>query len=139
MSVPVDPEDRIFILEDALVKAYNLASFLYGCLTDPIYEHAYPDMSLRTLTELAPLVRQQTICFHSFTKEGCEGCAERNAIFKRRDEIKAKYADEVTEIHCIGHDQFEHEPHYYTWSGHPSHCPGYKKGDTDDGDRPDAG
>lgn len=85
------PEDRIFVLEDALEKAFDLADFLYGCLEISGYEHAYPQMSLDSLNRLRPLVRKRTLCFHSMTVERCDGCAERNEIFRKRKEIRDKY------------------------------------------------
>lgn len=82
--------DRIFVLEDALVEAFNLAEFLCHCLTSDDYEHAYPQMTREKLDKLRPVVPSRLMCVHSGTVAGCDSCAERNALFARRAEIERK-------------------------------------------------
>lgn len=74
-----ETDDRIFVLEDALVEAFNLAEFLYHCLTTDGYTHAYPHMTRETLDQLRPVVPPRLMCVHSGTVEGCESTQQEDA------------------------------------------------------------
>jgi hypothetical protein len=69
---------REFLLAEALHQAQQTVQFLHGCLTDPKYKYAYPEQTEQRLEEWAALAPLPATCHHSFTKAGCESCADRN-------------------------------------------------------------
>lgn len=79
-------EDRIFLLEDGLYQAQNMIEFLHGCLTDPVFKYAYPEMTDDLLVELHELAPRPPWCLHGLWQADCEDCQ----AFKERYHRKAK-------------------------------------------------
>lgn len=82
-------EARNVLLVDALEDAQNTVGFMHGCLTDPVYQYAFPEQTMASMEEWAKLAPRDEPCGHSFTAEGCPGCEARNARFKRMAEARA--------------------------------------------------
>ena len=59
MKVEVTVEQLLGELEQAL----NKIEFLHGCLTDPTYKYAYPEMTLVHIERLQKIVGQGTTAF----------------------------------------------------------------------------
>lgn len=83
-------EDRIFLLEDAVHQAIHTIEFLHGCLTDPIFQYAYPEQTLNHLEQLRELAPPPELCVHSFHKEGCASCESHQKHFQRKAEIEQR-------------------------------------------------
>jgi hypothetical protein len=86
-------EARAVLLEDALRQAQSTVEFLHGCLTQPGYEYAYPEMTERRLQEWSELAPRTEPCVHSRTEEGCESCADRDRRFQQIAEARAALAE----------------------------------------------
>lgn len=70
-------------LLDELEQNLNTIEFLYGCLTDPTYKHAYPEMTVERIERLRKIVGPRHYCIHSFRDPNCERCMkgeERRAL-----------------------------------------------------------
>lgn len=81
-------EARIVLLEDALNQAAHTISFLHGCLTDDLYQYAYPDQTLRGLSDIRELVPEHSMCVHSNTSPGCSSCKDRVDRFRLLDQAR---------------------------------------------------
>lgn len=93
-------EERIFLLEDALMQAQWTVHFLHNCLVNPAngkmnggYEYAYPDQTLQRLADWAKLVPPPPLCHHSRTEPGCEACERGNEHRRRLWEIRKKLSE----------------------------------------------
>jgi len=90
-------EERIFLLEDALMQAQWTVGFLHNCLVNPDngemnggYSYAYPEQTLRHLEDWAKLVPLPPLCIHSRPEPGCESCKRGDEHRRRLYEIKRK-------------------------------------------------
>ena len=59
-----------------LEQALNKIEFLHGCLTDPTYKYAYPEMTLEHIERLQKIVGPRYYCVHSNIQPDCPGCQE---------------------------------------------------------------
>jgi hypothetical protein len=74
-------EDRVFLLEDALIQAQHTVQFLHGCLVNPSkggldggFSYEYPEHTAQRLEDWAKLVPLPPMCPHSRYEEGCKSC-----------------------------------------------------------------
>ena len=93
-------EERIFLLEDALVQAQWTVHFLHNCLVNPAngkmnggYEYGYPEQTLKHLEDWAKLVAPPPLCFHSRQEPGCESCKRGHEHRRRLWEIREKISE----------------------------------------------
>lgn len=81
-------EARIIVLEDALRQAQNTVNFLHGCLTDPQFSYAYPEMTLSNLEHWSKLAPVPPGCAHGRHHEDCEPCQAHIARSQQLAEAK---------------------------------------------------
>jgi hypothetical protein len=71
-------------LEAYLYSALSLIEFLHGCLTEEVYEYAYPESTLDFMKDVEKFLPDRPEwCFHSKFKSGCPSC-EFGAEMRKR-------------------------------------------------------
>lgn len=97
-------EEKLFLLEDALVQAQHTVQFLHNCLSHPAvkdegqggflgYVYVYPEQTLQHLKEWEKLAPIPLLCCHSRQMPGCEACKEAHIRRVRRGQILNKTED----------------------------------------------
>ena len=70
-----EPVTREQQLEAELYQAIDTVEFLHGCLTDPVFCYAYPEMTLSRLEKWRALLPERPeFCLHSCYDNNCESC-----------------------------------------------------------------
>lgn len=87
-----DEQAQIVLLTDALEQAQSTVEFLHGCLTDPLFQYAYPEMTARHLERWHELAPRAPGCVHSRTYEDCPSCQHRVRRAAQLQEAQATLA-----------------------------------------------
>jgi hypothetical protein len=81
---PALSDARIMDLEDAVHESISTIEFLHGCLTNPVFEYAYPEQTAQVLERLRALAPPLPMCVHSRMTRDCPACAARLDRYERR-------------------------------------------------------